>query len=87
LEEQRLYYERLLARVEEGESRQLLNAHEHERKQLRKANATLAEKTKKLEEELTFVRSVELIRLPCHFKSTPTDALRALLCTGSSTSR
>ncbi|KAL3673839.1 hypothetical protein V7S43_001528 [Phytophthora oleae] len=58
LEEQRLYYERLLARVEEGESRQLLNAHEHERKQLKKANATLAEKTKKLEEELTFVREL-----------------------------
>uniref|UniRef100_M4B1G8 BRCA1-associated protein n=1 Tax=Hyaloperonospora arabidopsidis (strain Emoy2) TaxID=559515 RepID=M4B1G8_HYAAE len=57
LEEQRLYYERLLARVEEGESRQLLNAHEHERKHLKKANTTLAEKTKKLEEELAFVRS------------------------------
>lgn len=58
LEEQRLYYERLLARVEEGESRQLLNAHEHERKHLKKANAALAEKAKKLEEELTFVRWV-----------------------------
>ncbi|RLN97662.1 hypothetical protein BBJ28_00011607 [Nothophytophthora sp. Chile5] len=59
LEEQRLYYERLLTRANEGESRQLLNAHEHERKQLKKANATLAEKTKKLEEELTFVRYEE----------------------------
>ncbi|KAE8967869.1 hypothetical protein PR003_g28954 [Phytophthora rubi] len=58
LEEQRLYYERLLARVEEGESRKLLNAHEHERKQLKKANTTLAEKAKKLEEELTFVREL-----------------------------
>ncbi|KAL4152388.1 hypothetical protein PRNP1_009319 [Phytophthora ramorum] len=58
LEEQRLYYERLLARVDEGESRHLLNAHEHERKQLKKANATLAEKTKKLEEELMFVREL-----------------------------
>ncbi|KAG2862484.1 hypothetical protein PC119_g4747 [Phytophthora cactorum] len=58
LEEQRLYYERLLARVEEGESRQLLNAHEHERKHLKKANTTLMEKTKKLEEELTFVREL-----------------------------
>ncbi|TDH65077.1 hypothetical protein CCR75_009274 [Bremia lactucae] len=58
LEEQRLYYERILARVKEGESRQLLNAHEHERKQLRKANLTLAQKTKKLEEELTFVREL-----------------------------
>ncbi|ETL33545.1 hypothetical protein L916_14009 [Phytophthora nicotianae] len=58
LEEQRLYYERLLARVEEGESRQLLNAHEHERKHLKKANTTLVEKTKKLEEELTFVREL-----------------------------
>ena len=60
LEEQRLYYERLLARGEEGESRQLLTAHEHERKQLKKANTTLAEKTKKLEEELAFVRCVEV---------------------------
>ncbi|KAF4323706.1 hypothetical protein BBO99_00000881 [Phytophthora kernoviae] len=58
LEEQRLYYERLLARVDEGESRQLRNAHEHERKHLKKANATLEEKTKKLEEELTFVREL-----------------------------
>ncbi|KAJ8518982.1 hypothetical protein ON010_g18137 [Phytophthora cinnamomi] len=58
LEEQRLYYERLLAQVEEGESRQLLNAHEHERKHLKKANAALAEKAKKLEEELTFVREL-----------------------------
>ncbi|CAI5715642.1 unnamed protein product [Hyaloperonospora brassicae] len=58
LEEQRLYYERLLARGEEGESRQLLTAHEHERKQLKKANTTLAEKTKKLEEELAFVREL-----------------------------
>ncbi|KAL7692461.1 putative Zinc finger, UBP-type, Zinc finger, RING-type, BRCA1-associated 2 [Plasmopara halstedii] len=58
LEEQRLYYERLLARVEEGKSRQLLNAHEHERKQLKKTNLVLEEKTKKLEEELTFVREL-----------------------------
>ena len=43
LEKQRLYYERLLARVEEGESRQLLNAHERERKQLKKANVNLAQ--------------------------------------------
>ncbi|KAG7399884.1 hypothetical protein PHYBOEH_007745 [Phytophthora boehmeriae] len=58
LEEQRLYYERLLARVDEGENRQLRNAHEQERKHLKKANAALAEKTKKLEEELTFVREL-----------------------------
>ncbi|CAI5701958.1 unnamed protein product [Peronospora effusa] len=58
LEEQRLYYERLLARAEEDESRQLLNAHERERKQLKKANINLAQKTIKLEEELTFVREL-----------------------------
>ncbi|KAI9907347.1 hypothetical protein PsorP6_004528 [Peronosclerospora sorghi] len=58
LEEQRRYYERLLARVKESESRRLLNANENERKQLKKANITLAEKARKLEEELTFVREL-----------------------------
>ncbi|KAI9922590.1 hypothetical protein PsorP6_001677 [Peronosclerospora sorghi] len=59
LEEQRRYYERLLARVKESESRRLLNANENERKQLKKANITLAEKARKLEEELTLCQ-VEL---------------------------
>ncbi|KAI9910054.1 hypothetical protein PsorP6_010589 [Peronosclerospora sorghi] len=58
LEEQRRYYERLLARVKESESCRLLNANENERKQLKKANITLAEKARKLEEELTFVREL-----------------------------
>lgn len=35
-----------------------MTALEHEKKQLKKANVTLAEKAKKLEEELSFVRCV-----------------------------
>jgi uncharacterized protein YlxW (UPF0749 family) len=60
LEEQRLYYERLLSRAHEAESHQHMTTLEHEKKQLKKANATLAEKAKKLEEELSFVRCVLL---------------------------
>lgn len=56
LEEQRMYYERLLTQSHESESHQHVSALEHEKKQLKKANATLAEKTKKLKEELSFVR-------------------------------
>ncbi|TYZ60447.1 hypothetical protein PybrP1_009398 [[Pythium] brassicae (nom. inval.)] len=58
LEEQRLFYERRLASASESESRQLAHALEGEKKQLKKANDALALKTRKLEEELTFVREL-----------------------------
>lgn len=56
LEEQRLYYERLLSHAHESESRHHVNMIEQEKKQLKKANAAIAEKAAKLEEELNFVR-------------------------------
>uniref|UniRef100_K3W6P2 BRCA1-associated protein n=1 Tax=Globisporangium ultimum (strain ATCC 200006 / CBS 805.95 / DAOM BR144) TaxID=431595 RepID=K3W6P2_GLOUD len=58
LEEQRLFYERRLAAVNESDHRQLVQTLENDKKQLKKANETLAQKAHKLEEELTFVREL-----------------------------
>lgn len=58
LEEQRLFFERRLASVSESDARQLATALENDKKQLKKANEVLAQKARKLEEELTFVRCV-----------------------------
>ncbi|GAB9463296.1 Brca1-associated protein [Globisporangium polare] len=58
LEEQRLFYERRLASANESEGRQLVTALENDKKQLKKANETLAHKAHKLEDELTFVREL-----------------------------
>ena len=53
-----MYYERRLASVSEGEQHRVVQHLEQEKKELKRSHTALMAKTKKLEEELTFVRSV-----------------------------
>ncbi|KAJ0407930.1 hypothetical protein ATCC90586_006302 [Pythium insidiosum] len=58
LEEQRLYYERKIASMEESAHRRAIQTLEQDKKALEKANKALAMRADKLEEELSFVREL-----------------------------
>jgi BRCA1-associated protein len=58
LEEQRVFYERRLAALHEDEHRRLILSLEQEKRVLKKSNEVLEQRSKKLEEELQFVREL-----------------------------
>ncbi|GLD91512.1 hypothetical protein PINS_up000045 [Pythium insidiosum] len=58
LEEQRLFYERKIASMEESVHRRTIQSLEHDKKALEKANKALVTRASKLEEELSFVREL-----------------------------